>query len=300
MAEKILITGGTGNVGSRLICLLKEKGYEVHVLSRRANHREKIFAWDPASSFIEAEAFEGVTKIIHLAGAAVVDGRWTAKRKKDILDSRVLSTVLLRQYIKEHRLAIDTFVGASATGYYGSDTGDEVQYEETQAGKDFLANVCVEWEKEEMKVADLGIRTVILRTGIVLSEKGGALEKIAGPVKLGLGAAFASGKQWMPWIHADDLCQMYIYALENEKITGVYNAVAPNPVTNAGFTKEIADVLKKPLILPNVPAFALKLALGEMAAMVNGGNRVSSGKIQKEGFIFAYPNVGIALNDLLK
>ncbi|MDX2306019.1 MAG: TIGR01777 family oxidoreductase [Microscillaceae bacterium] len=298
--KNILITGGTGLVGQRLTALLQQKNYQVSYLSRSRNTSGAIqtYQWDIPQGKIDEEALQKADYIIHLAGAGVADKSWTAERKKVILESRTQSTLLLYSELKRLDLHPKAFISASAIGYYGLDTGDALLYEDSQAGNDFLAQVTQAWEDAIDKVSTLGIRTAKLRIGIVLSNHGGALPKIVQPIRYGLGAALGTGKQYMSWIHIDDLCRMFIYALENQALEGVYNAVASSPVSNAEFTQVAAQVLHRPLLLPAVPAFALKMALGEMAGIVLGGNRVSNDKIKKSGFSFQFEHLQEALSDL--
>lgn len=255
--------------------------------------------WDIEKGFIEEAAIQNNDYIIHLAGAGVAEQTWTEKRKQEILNSRTQSTELLAKYLKNTFHSIQHFISASAIGIYGLDTGDTLLTEDSPIGNDFLAEVTKAWENSIDLIADLGIRTVKLRIGIVLSSEGGALAKIAQPIHWGLGAALGSGKQYMSWIHIDDLCRMIMYLLENEQFNGIYNAVAKHPATNAEFTTKVAKVLKKPLLLPNVPNFALKLMLGEMANIVIGGNKVSAKKIEATGFQFQFDDLTTALQDLL-
>jgi len=301
MSQKVLITGGTGLIGSRLTEMLLEKGHEVAYLSRRASEARgvKMYSWDPAKGSLDEEAIRGADCIIHLAGAGVADERWTAGRKKEILESRTQSSRLLYEHLQRTPYRVKAFLSASAIGIYGADRGEELLTETSPYGDDFLAEVTKAWEGAVQPVAGLGIRTVLLRIGIVLSEKGGALAKMAQPVRLGAGAPLGSGKQWVSWIHVDDLCRLFLYALENPHVQGAYNAVAPEPVTNETLTKGIAEVLGKPLFLPNVPAFALKLAIGEMAASVLGSAKVSGQKVTRAGFTYQYPGLSPALRDLL-
>ncbi len=302
MSKTVLISGGSGLVGTRITELLINKGYQVRWLSRRPGKKDKIeiYEWNLQKNFIDAKALEKADYIIHLAGAGVADKRWTKDRKKEILESRTKSTRLLHDALQSNPHSIKAFVSASAIGYYGWDTGGVWKKEVSRFGDDFLATVTKAWEAEVAEVEKLGIRTVKLRIGIVLSEKGGALKELTKPINMGVGAALGSGDQYMSWIHLDDLCQMFIYAMEQEEMVGVYNAVAPNPATNKELSKMAAQVLKKPFFLPNVPGFTLKLALGEMASMVLGGSKVSSEKIQDAGFEFSFAELNPALENLLE
>jgi hypothetical protein len=301
MPQKVLITGGTGLIGSRLTELLLEKGYEVAYLSRRKSEgmRVKAYPWDLEKGYVAEEAIRGADCIIHLAGAGVADERWTARRKREILESRTQSSRLLYEGLQRVPNQVKIFLSASAIGIYGADRGEELLTETSPPGNDFLAEVTKAWEGAVQPVAGLGIRTVLLRIGIMLSGKGGALAKMAQPVRLGAGSPLGSGKQWVSWIHVDDLCRLFMYALENPDVRGPYNAVAPAPATNEALTKQIAEVLGKPLFMPNVPAFALKLAVGEMAAAVLGSAKVSSQKVTHAGFTYQFPTLAPALRDLL-
>jgi len=296
MSGKILIAGGTGLIGNRLSEMLIDLGYEVAHLSRHAapQSQYKTFKWDLDRHYIDDNVLNYADYIINLAGASVADGKWTAERKKEIIDSRVKSTRLLRDCLRETEHHVKAFISASAVGIYGN-THDHLVTEESAHGHDFLTNVCEQWEAAAWEVRDLGIRTCILRIGVVLSDKGGALPQIAKPVKLMAGAPLGSGKQYMSWIHLDDLCRLFIQAMELPQYKGIFNAVAPNPVTNQEFTQTLAHVMHKPLIGLKVPAIGLKLVLGEMSEVVLEGQRVSSNKILCQGFTFEYPEVQGAL-----
>lgn len=299
MTHKILITGASGLVGSRLTEMLLEKGHQVSHLGRSKRVGSVAsFVWDVENKSIDLQALDGVDTIINLAGAGVADKRWTAQRKKEILDSRIDSTRLLFETLKKQNHSVKTFVSASAIGYYGLGLHDDVFNEESNAGNDFLASVTKQWEEETDRIASLGVRVVKLRIGIVLSDKGGALVEMAKPIRLGVGSPLGTGKQYLSWIHIDDLCAMFIKAIEDEKLQGAYNATTAW-LANADFTKAIAHVLKKPLWLPPVPGFIMKIILGEMANLVVNGSKVSSEKIKKAGFQFKYAGLDGALKDLL-
>ncbi len=300
MAKHILITGASGLVGTRLTEMLLKKGYSVTHLGRsKKEGRIKSFTWDVEKFSMEADALNGVNAIIHLAGAGVADKRWTEERKKEILDSRVRSSALLFETLSKQQHTITTFISASAIGYYGFEDNETIFTEDSPAGNDFLAQVTKQWEAEVDKINALNVRVVKLRLGVVLSEKGGALVEMARPVKLFAGAPLGSGKQQVSWIHMDDLCAMFINALTDEQINGVYNAVAPHPVTNKELTGTIAKVLNKPMVLPSIPPFVIKMIVGPMAEIVLNGSRISSAKIQKAGFKFQFNKIEEALNDLL-
>ncbi|WP_340152865.1 TIGR01777 family oxidoreductase [uncultured Marivirga sp.] len=300
--KNILITGGSGLVGTELSAILKENGYEVAHLTRnkKSDYPYKQFLWNIKNQEIEKEAIRFADVIIHLAGAGVADKKWTETRKKIIVESRTESTSLLYDTIKKMpNDAPKHIISASAIGYYGMDTGDKLVDEESKAGNDFLADVTQKWEASVDQFESLKIPTAKIRIGIVLTKKGGALPQLAQPIKLMAGAPLGSGKQWMSWIHIDDLTRLFLHLLEN-KFTGVYNGVGTNPATNKEVTKAVAKVLNKPLILPNVPAFAMKLLLGEMAQMVLGGNKVSAKKTLNSGFEFKYEKLEEALVDIYK
>jgi uncharacterized protein (TIGR01777 family) len=295
MIKKILITGASGLIGAQLTKMMLQKGYQVVHLGRTKKQGEvKSYVWDVANHKIDSEALEGVTTIIHLAGAGVADKRWNEARKKEILDSRIQSTQLLFDTLKKTNHQVESFISASAIGYYGFTMEETVFTEDSNAGSDFLAQVTRQWEQEVDKISSLGIRTVKMRIGIVLSNRGGALVEMAKPIRLGAGAALGTGKQQMSWIHIDDLCAMFMKAAEDAKMNGAYNAVC-DWTTNADFTKAVAKILNRPLLLPPVPAFAMKLLIGEMAAMIVNGSKVSSEKIRKTGFEFQYPDLQSAL-----
>jgi uncharacterized protein (TIGR01777 family) len=296
MGKKILITGGTGLIGTRLSEILIDLGYDVAHLSRKPSKvtHYKAFRWNVKEGTLDDNAITYADYIVHLAGANLADGKWTDERKKEILDSRVQSSLLLYRKLKELPHHVKGFISSSAIGIYGN-SGDRLVTEESVYGDDFLADVTKQGESAAWKVHELGIRTVLFRTGIVLSDKGGALPQIARPVKLMAGAPLGSGKQYMSWIHIDDLCRLYVEAIENTSFSGVYNAVAPNPVTNEEFTKTLAKVMGKPLVLPKVPAFGLKLMLGEVSEILLGGQRVSGNKVLHSGFTFEYATLDKAL-----
>lgn len=300
MAKKILITGGTGLVGKVLTQSLLEKGYQVAYLSRAKKQiaNVEVYEWDIVNQKIDEEAFKDLEGVIHLAGAGVADKSWTSARKKEILESRTESTKLLHQYLSQLESKPKAFISASAIGIYG-DSGEVLMTEDSPQASDFLADVTKKWEKEIDSIANLGIRTVKLRIGVVLSPDGGALAKLVQPIRMGAGAALGSGKQYMSWIHIQDLANMFLWALENDKAQDAYNAVAPSPVSNSEMTQQIAKVLKKPLILPNVPSFAMKLMLGEMASIVLAGSKVSSQKIETAGFEFQFADLQETLKSLL-
>ncbi|MFO7672709.1 MAG: TIGR01777 family oxidoreductase, partial [Lutibacter sp.] len=233
----------------------------------------------------------------HLAVEGIAEKRCTKERKHLLISSRVDSANLLFEKVKELHPNLKGFISASGIGYYGAITSEKIYNENDAAGRDFVSAICKVWEKAANQFNKINIRTVILRTGVVLSKEGGALEKLSQPIKMGVGAALGSGEQYIPWIHLEDLCKMYLFAIENEEFKGIYNAVAPEHLTNKSLTKIIANKLKKPLWLPNIPAFVMKLILGKMAVIILEGSRVSSEKIMATGFKFNYPNIKEALDN---
>lgn len=293
----ILITGGTGLIGNQLTELLERKGHRVNILTRsETNIAKHLYHWDLKSGFVEKAALENIQAVIHLAGAGIVDEKWTDDRKQEIINSRIRPLEVLEKAFTAVGELPKTIVSASAIGIYGFDTGEQKLTEESTKSEEYIGKVVQEWENAiDLFAQKLKIRCVKLRIGIVLDKNGGALPQMALPVKLFVGSPLGSGKQWISWIHSADLCEMFAEAVENPVYDGVYNAVAPNPVTNSVFTKTLGQVLKKPIWAPNVPAFALKLILGERAQLVLGGNRVSSEKISNIGYQFHFKDLKEAL-----
>lgn len=301
--ETVCITGGTGLIGSSLMRILKLSAYRVLVLSReKSDDPDSILRyWDIEKGIIDPVAVDNADHYVHLAGASVGEGRWTDQKKKEIQDSRIKSTRLLYDTIKGSKRKPKTFISASAIGVYGHDTGGVlIDEDRAKPGDDFLATVTREWEEEVNKIRDLGVRVVILRIGVVLSYFGGAVPKFMKLTKLGLSSPVGSGEQYISWVHLDDLIDLIKYCIEYPRIEGTFNAVAPNPVTNKEFTKTMAHIMDKPSFLPNVPAFALKMMLGEKASIILGGNKVSSKKIIDAGFKFKFDKVDDALYNIIK
>ena len=299
--SSVLITGGSGLIGRALVDHLMKRGHVVSVLSRRKQiiPNTKSYVWDYENNQIDEQALENIDTIIHLAGAGVAEKRWTPKRKSEIIQSRVQTTRLLLDSISKMDRKPTTFISASAVGFYGSHKTDKVFSEEDTPGQDFLADTCVQWEEEVKKFDDIGIRTAIVRTGVVLTKRGGALSKMMAPMQAGIVSALGSGRQQLAWIHIQDLCAIYSKLLEEEHLKGVFNAVAPEQVNNKEFTLKLANVLNKSFVLPNTPSFLMKLLFGEMAVVLLNGNAVSSDKIQSQNFRFQFPKLEPALRDLL-
>ncbi len=294
--KKIIITGGTGLVGKRLTTFLQEKGYEVNILCRNPKQPNE-YKWNIEANFIDEKVFENAIAIIHLAGAGVADKRWTDERKQEIIDSRVKSTQLLFEYLAEGKHQIQSFISASAVGFYG-DRKNELLTETSSNGTGFLAEVCQLWENEVEKIASINIAVSKIRIGIVLSKDGGALPKLDFPIRFGIGAYIGNGKQFVPWIHIDDLCQIFYHLFEHKNQNSTYNACAPDVKTNKEMSKTIAHVLHRPFIPFPAPEFVLKTVMGEMAAMLLMSNNCTSKKIQQTGFVFQFPTLEKALENI--
>jgi uncharacterized protein (TIGR01777 family) len=303
----VLITGGTGLLGKALTTQLISKGYNVIVLTRDASKTKNgngisYAEWDVDKGIIDKEAVTKADYIIHLAGANVAEGRWTAQRKKEIIDSRVKSGALLVKTLQEMENNVKAVISSSAIGYYGPDPHipNPTPFVETDAPSNiFLAQVCKQWEAAIEPVTRLNKRLVIFRIGIVLSNGGGAFAEFIKPLKFGTATVLGSGKQVVSWIHIDDIVQLMINAIENHDISGVLNAVAPQPVSNAHLIKTIAQHSGKKHITVPVPALALKLALGDMSIEILKSATVSSKKTEAAGFRFSYPDIDSAVKDLI-
>jgi uncharacterized protein (TIGR01777 family) len=300
---KILITGATGLIGTELVALLLQNGVTVHYLTTSKKKIETQpnyhgFYWNPNQGIIDENALMGVGSIIHLAGATISKG-WTAKYKQEIIESRILSSNVLFKALKAHPNEVKQIVSASATGIYPTNFTKLYTEDETDVDESFLGKVVMKWEESINKFKLLNIKVAKIRIGLVLSDKGGALPEMLKPIKIGIGSPFGSGKQVQSWIHIHDLVEMYFYAVQNE-LDGVFNAVAPNPVTNKKLTQEIASVVNKPLFMPNIPKFFMALILGEMHTILFASQNVSSEKIESEGFVFKYKQLDKALKNILE
>lgn len=300
---KVLITGATGMIGQELVKVLHQNNIEVNYLSTSkdklvSKENYKGFYWNPNTNEIDINAFEGVSVIYHLAGATVAK-RWTSSYKKEILESRIIPTRLLYATLQNNPHQIKQIISASAIGIYPDSLGSIYNEENTGVDDSFLGEVVQKWETEVDAFKKINILVTKIRIGIVLSNKGGALPQMVTPIKYGVGAAFGSGKQYQSWIHIEDLVNVFYYT-QIKELSGIYNAVAPHPVTNATITKEIAKVLKRPLWLPNIPKFAMKMILGEMHILLFSSQSVSALKILNEGFQFKYATIEKALADILK
>jgi uncharacterized protein len=298
---RLLITGASGLIGKALQSSFAGKGYEMLLAGRSKPKNANEIEWSVEDGFREEDLhrLEGLDAVVHLAGEGIAGLRWTDEKKKAIRESRVLGTHNMVNTLAELKQKPNVFVASSALGFYG-DRGDEVMTETSRPGDTFLADVCKEWEIESRRAEDSGIRTVLLRTGIVLSKDGGALATMLTPFKFGVGGVVGSGRQWMSWISLDDVVGIINFALENENIRGAINVVSPNPVTNEEFTKTLGDVLYRPTILP-LPEFAVNLVFGEMGdALLIDSTRVEPKRLKDAGYEFTLPNLRSALENAVK
>ena len=294
---KVAISGASGLIGTALRSSLTSDGHEVIPLTRRASSSPlETITWDLDQGRFDASALEGVDAVVHLAGEPVAK-RWNQERKNAIRQSRVRGTKLLVEGLKSLKNPPKLLVSSSAVGFYG-DGGDTELDESAPPGEGFLSDVCHEWEKSTMEALGLGIRAVCMRTGIVLSTQGGALGQMLLPFKLGLGGPLGNGKQWMPWIHIDDIVGAFRYVMANDDLVGAVNGTSPNPATNADFTKALGRALHRPAVLP-VPTFGLKLLFGEMAQILVEGQRALPKKLLFTGYEFKYPDLSGALEDVI-
>lgn len=304
--QTVLITGGTGMVGQSLTDALIDNGFEVIVLTRSPRKSSRLHLsyakWDIEKNYIDPIALEKATVIVHLAGESVATKRWTSKRKKEILDSRVQSGLLITNALKTMKHQVHTFIGASAIGWYGPDNEKSLKEgfnEEDKVDNSFLGDTCKQWEDSVKTITTIGVRMVTLRIGIVLNKRGGALVEFMKPAKLGVAAILGDGNQIVSWIHQQDLTGIILFAINNKQIEGVYNAVSPEPISNKELTIEIANRYFSWHFNIHVPVWALKMLLGEMSIEVLKSAKVSSKKIQDHGFDFKYPSISSALNQLL-
>lgn len=299
--KTILITGATGMIGREVVKACHARNYKVHYLTTSKSKLSdasdyKGFYWNPDKAEIDSSCFEGVDAIINLVGASI-SKRWTEAYKKEILTSRTETAKLLIDTIKSNNFPVKQVVSASAIGIYPSSMTNYYEEDFSENSQSFLGEVVSEWEAAVDAFTNLGISVAKIRIGLVLSMNGGALPEIAKPVKFGAGAAFGTGEQWQSWIHVQDLAEMFLFAVDN-KLEGIYNGVAPNPMTNTEVTKAVAKALHKPLILPNIPKVAMKLVLGEMHMLLFESQRVCASKIENAGFEFKFHHLEPALLDL--
>lgn len=303
--ETIIVTGGTGLLGTALVSVLTEQGYEVIILTRKRLQQPlstniNYAIWDVESGTIDKDALLKADHIIHLAGAGVVDKKWTAAYKKEIVDSRTKSAALIIDSLATLNHKVKTFVSASAIGWYGPDLQPNKAFTETDpVNSSFLGKTCQLWEESVNAAAALGIRVCCIRIGILLSKKGGAYVEYARPIKSGIACILGSGKQMVSWIHIDDICRIFLQALQNQDMTGSYNAVAPEPVNNKTLIVTIAEGIKGKFYIPvYVPSFVLKLMMGDRSIEVLKSTTVSCSKLKATGFTFLYPSLQSAVHQI--
>lgn len=298
--ETVIITGGSGLIGKQLSRKLKEAGYNVALLSRKSSHNNDyaVFSWNPEKNEIDQNAISSADYIIHLAGAGIGDKRWTKKRRQIISDSRIKTGELIFKEVQDSGKKLKAFISASGIGYYGTITSDKIFTETDQPANDFLGEICRKWEQMADRFEESGIRTVKIRTGVVLTDKGGAFGRMIPIVRMGIGSALGSGKQYMPWIHIEDLCNIYIKAIVDKSLKGAYNAVSPEHITNKNLMRALAKVLRKPFFFPAVPSFTMKILFGKMSGILLDGSRVSADKIISAGYNFEFPDIESALKNL--
>lgn len=305
MAKKIVITGATGLIGKKLVNVLLNRGDEVIIFSQNAKNAKSIFPkakkcveWDYRKPELWKSKLENSDAVIHLAGINLFSKRWNDSFKKAVLESREVSTKNLVEAIQSCTNKPEVFISASGIGYYG-DCGDNFLSEDFPSGNDFLSNVCKVWESEARKIEQLGVRSVQIRTGLVLSTEDGALKQMLPPFKLFVGGPLGNGKQWASWLHIDDIVGIYIHAIDNEKLNGAINAASPNPIRMKEFAATLGKVLNRPSLFP-VPNFMLKLVVGEAAEVVTASQRVDVKKLIVSGYKFKFENLTDTLRDLLK
>jgi len=300
MVNNILITGGSGLVGRALTKKLVDKGHSVTWLSRKENLSAPIkqYRWNIKENYIDEQALENIDTVVHLAGASIADGRWTSSYKKIIRNSRIKSLELLTNLITKKSLPVKNLISTSAVGFYGN-RGDELLFEDSSPEKNWLAKVCIAWEAAADPLTEWGLRTAIVRIGIVLSTDGGALPKLVKPIKNGINPKLGNGNQYYSWIHLDDLTAIFTKIIEDPKLIGVYNGVAPNPVTYNELVKELAQILDKKTLNPSIPSLFIKFGLGQRARIVLDSAKVSAQKIMDKGYQFKFNHLSNALENLL-
>tara|TARA_B110000495_G_C22903786_1_gene527487 strand:- start:19 stop:912 length:894 start_codon:yes stop_codon:yes gene_type:complete len=292
----ILITGGTGLVGSELKNMLESKGMEVKILSTKKETKHSY--WNPTLHIVDKDLLFRAKHLIHLAGANIGAKRWSKARKIELYNSRVESLNFLYNQFKSNSHSLESVISSSAIGFYGLHTNEHIYSENDKSGDDFLGTMSRDWESAALQFNSLGVRTAVIRAGIVLSKSGGILKKILPFTGLGLGSFQGTGKQYMPWIHLNDLCRIYLFAITNSSIVGSYNGVAPCHVNNYFFNKQLVAALRTKIFLPPIPEWLLSMAFGEMANLIIKGSKVSSEKICGEGFDFIYTDLRKSFNEI--
>lgn len=300
--KKILITGGSGSIGQALIPKLTAKGHEVAIIGRSKHPSAGVdsYVWDLDAETMDENALKDVTHIIHLAGAGIADKPWSPSRKREIVESRVKPLQVLAKTLNNRNQRIDAIISSSAVGFYGGITSEKIFDEDDNAAKDFLGSTCKMWEEAVQLFKPLADREVRIRTSVVLMADAGALPKLVTPTKFGVGAPVGNGKQWMPWIHIDDMVNVYVKAVEDDNMNGAYNAAATQHANQKHLISGIGKSINRPVFLPPVPGFLIKAVLGEMSKVITEGSRVSNQKLIDAGFEFKFDELQPALNDLLK
>lgn len=307
MRQTILVTGASGLIGSALCQALIKREYQIHTLSHSKKNKHKsetdgikTFYWDIKKKQIDPLCIQGVDTIIHLAGEPIAERGWSLKRKQELAQSRIESLDMIYSCLENNpHHQVKNLISASAIGYYG-DRNDELLNEQSRAGKDFLARLCLDWEAAAYRAKALGLRIVCLRTGIVLAREGGALSPVATTIKLCLGAPLGDGRQWVSWIHIEDVVGCYIHALEDTTMQGTYNMVAPTPISNQEMTETLAEILDRPLWLPHIPKWTVRLAMGERSMLALNSERVSADKLLSTGFKFKFSTLADALENIYR
>lgn len=302
MEKKVLITGATGLIGQKLVELCNEKGIEVHYFTRNPYKLNQLknakgFLWDLDSRTLNEEAFNGVTTIVHLAGAPI-SKRWTKSYRKTILNSRIIPMEVMYDQLQKINHTVGHFISASGISIYPSSPTKLYTEDEQSRDSNFITEVVEQWEENARKFKSLGMEVSKVRTGLVLAKKNGLLPTLIKPVRIGIGSPLGSGEQWQSWIHIEDIAGIYLFLIQSN-MEGFFNAVAPNPVKQKRLIKLIASKLNKPLWMPNVPAFALKTLMGEMGTLPLESQLVSANKVKEMGYHFQFPNLEPALDDLL-
>ena len=301
MKKHILITGATGMIGRKLLDELHKAGHTISVLSRKSRKikNAKVYVWDIYKQQIDLDCMTGIDTVIHLAGENIAEQKWTKERKQQLIESRTLSAKLLQKAIIDTNAPVEHFISASAVGYYGN-RGDDILTEDDESGSDFLAKCCRLWEEAVEEGSSLNMRIVKLRLGVILAKGSGALASLEKPIRYLAGAALGSGMQWMPWVHIDDVVEMFKAAVEHEEFNGTYNACAPFPVTNATLTKAVAKQLHRPVWPFSVPEKIMEMIMGKMSAIVLNSTNTSAQKILNAGFEFKFTHLEDALTDIYK
>jgi uncharacterized protein (TIGR01777 family) len=299
--SKIVITGGSGTLGTHLSKMLQKSGYEVAILSRDPKKVKdfKAYQWDVEKGTINEDAINNGDIVVHLAGESVAGNAWSPERKKRILESRTHSTITIANHLQKHNIKLKKYIGASAIGFYGFEPSSKLFTEDDKPGNDYLADVCIQWENAHKSIENCEFANSIVRIGVVFDTNEGALAEMVKPFKIMAGAALGSGKQFVPWIHINDVSGIFVHLIKHPELSGIFNAVAPDFSDNTQVTKAISKTLKKPMLPFNVPSFVLKTVLGEQANLVLQGNKISAEKIEKTGFQFQFKEVEKALQDLL-